>query len=90
MTVVSHEPLRAEPAAWWTRVLVPELWAFLTIAVIWLAVLFTAVYGQEIVTESAAGDHVTVPSVAIVAVFAFLATWAVAAFGFRRRRDEPS
>jgi ABC-type multidrug transport system fused ATPase/permease subunit len=84
MTVVSHEPLRAERTSW-MRFVVAELWASLTIAVIWLAVLFTAVYGPDIVSSSVAGDHVTVPSVVVVSLFAFLATWAVAAFGFRRR-----
>ena len=84
MTVVSHEPLR-ERQTWWAQLLVPELWAFLAIAVIWLSVLFTSIYGPDIESHSVAGDYVTVPSVAFVSVFAFLATWAVAAYGFRRR-----
>jgi hypothetical protein len=86
MAVVPHEPVR-ERETWWTQLLVPELWAFLAIAVIWLSVLFTAVYGPEIETRSVAGDYVSVPSVALVSVFAFLATWAIAAYGFRGRRS---
>jgi len=84
MTVVSHEPLR-EQQAWWTQVLVPELWAFLAITVIWLSVLFAAIYGPDIENSVPGGDHATVPSVVVVSFFAFLATWAIAAHGFRRR-----
>ena len=84
MTVVSHEPVR-ERQTWWSQLLVPELWAFLAIAVIWLSGLFTSIYGPDIESHSVAGDYVTVPSVAFVSVFAFLATWAIAAHGFRRR-----
>jgi hypothetical protein len=68
------------------QLLVPELWAFLAIAVIWLSVLFSAVYGPEIQTHGVAGDSTIVPSVVIVSFFAFLSTWAVAAYGFRSRR----
>ena len=86
MTVVSHEPIRSERSSWWMQLLVPELWAFLAIAVIWLSVLFAAIYGPDIRTNGVAGDSATVPSVVVVSLFAFLSTWAVAAYGFRSRR----
>jgi hypothetical protein len=86
MTVVSHEPIHSERSSWWTQLLVPELWAFLAIAVIWLSVLFTAIYGPDIRTNGAGGDSAIVPSVVVVGLFAFLSTWAVAVFGFRNRR----
>jgi hypothetical protein len=86
MTAISHESVRPEPSSWWMQLLVPELWAFLAIALIWLSVLFSAVYGPEIHTNGVAGDSATVPSVVVVSFFAFLSTWAVAAYGFRSRR----
>lgn len=86
MAVVPHEPVR-ETRTWWAQLFVPELWAFLAIAVIWLSVLFTAVYGSDIRTSSAGGDQSVVPTVVVVALFAFLATWAIAAHGFRGRRS---
>jgi hypothetical protein len=64
------------------------MWAFLAIAVIWLSVLLDAIYGPEIVTRSAGGDFVSVPSTVVVAFFAFLATWVVARHGFSRERTE--
>ena len=55
---------------------------------LWLAVLFDAVFGPDIVNHSAGGDSSTVPSAVVVALFAFLATWVVAWFGFRRDRKD--
>jgi len=54
----------------------------------WLFVLFDAVFCPDIVTPSAGGDTSTVPSAVAVAVFAFLATWVVARYGFREGRKE--
>ena len=90
MTSVSHEPSRADQTQRpWSQVLVPEMWASLTIIVIWLAVLFDAVFGPDIVTTDVAGASSTVPSAVVVALFAFLATWVVAKYGFsqERKRD---
>ena len=53
------------------------------IASMWIAVLFTCVFGPDIVTSSVT-DPAVVPSGVVVAVFAFLATVPVAVFGFRR------
>jgi hypothetical protein len=85
MSVVSQVPVHSAREAGWSRILVPELWAFLAIGVIWLSVLFTAIYGPDIENRSAAGDFTHVPSVVVVAFFAFLATWAIAAYAFRRK-----
>ena len=49
---MSHEP--AAPAGWptWRVVLgLREMWASLAIAVVWLSVLFTAVWGPNIVSS---------------------------------------
>lgn len=91
MTSISHEPsgaLHAEQR-WSTRLFVPEMWAFLAIAVMWLSVLFTAVWGPDLVSTNGVGagdigERTTVPSAIFVALFAFLATWVVARHGFGR------
>jgi hypothetical protein len=87
MATLSHEPLEVAPDKRWTDVLVRETWASLAISVIWLSVLFDAVYGPDIVTRSAGGDTSVVPSAVVVSVFAFLATWVVARYGLRDKRD---
>jgi hypothetical protein len=89
MATIPHEPrgFAYEGQRWSLRRLVPEVWASLAIVVMWLAVLFDAVFGPDIVTSSAGGDHSTVPSAVAVAFFAFLATWVVARYGLRRERE---
>jgi hypothetical protein len=86
MTTIPHEPSRAvqEKPRLSTLLLVPEMWASLTIIVMWLAVLFDAIYGPDIVSHGVAGDSAIVPSAVVVALFAFLGTWVVARYGFRR------
>lgn len=59
------------------------MWASLAIAVIWLAVLFDALSGPDIVINNASG-MTTIPSAVIVAFFAYLATRVVARYGFHR------
>jgi hypothetical protein len=61
-----------------------DMWASLAIATIWLAVLFAAVFGPDIVTSSAAASSSSVPSAVAVALFATPATWVVAKYGFGR------
>jgi hypothetical protein len=67
--------------------IVREMWAALAIAVIWLAVLAAAIFGPDIVNNDAGGNHSIVPSAVAVALFAALATWPVAKYGFGGRRD---
>jgi hypothetical protein len=90
MTMVSQEPSRVveEKRRWSSEFLVRDMWASLAIAVIWISVLFDAIYGPDIVTRSAGGDFSTVPSAVAVALFAFLATWVVAKYGYSRERKE--
>ena len=64
-----------------------ELWASLAIAAIWIAVLFTSVFGSDLVTTSVAGDTSRVPSGIIAMFFATIATFFVARYGFREHRD---
>ena len=90
MTMVSQEPSRVveEKRRWSSEFLVRDMWASLAIAVIWISVLFDAIYGPDIVTRSAGGDFSTDPSAVAVALFAFLATWVVAKYGYSRERKE--
>jgi hypothetical protein len=85
MTLASHESPGRGRGFQWSELLVRELWASLAIGMIWLAVLFDAVFGPNIVNSSAGGDTSSVPSAVVVAFFAFLATWVVARSGLRQR-----
>jgi multisubunit Na+/H+ antiporter MnhF subunit len=86
MATSSHEQQVYPERRSRSEFLVPEMWASLAIAVIWLAVLFDAVYGPNIETRGVAGDTATVPSAVVLALFAFLGTWVVAKYGFRHER----
>jgi hypothetical protein len=55
-----------------------EMWASLAITMMWVAVTVDAIWGPDIVTSSAAGDRMTLPSAVVVALFAWLGTWSVA------------
>ena len=89
MTSISHEPVTGSHgrSGLVAALSITQMWASLAIIVIWLAVLFTAVYGPDIVNRGAGGDSSTVPSAVAVALFATLATWAVAKYGFTRRHE---
>lgn len=89
MTTLSNDTARAAPErpGWSMRLLVPEMWASVAITVMWLAVLFDALFGPDIVTTNGANSS-TVPSAVAVALFAFLGTWVVAKHGFDTRRNE--
>jgi NAD/NADP transhydrogenase beta subunit len=70
------------------QLLVTEMWASLAIVAMWLAVLLDAVFGPDIVSTNGGANSTTVPSAVAVALFASLATWAVARYGFdHHRRD---
>jgi hypothetical protein len=59
-----------------------NMWAGLAIVVMWLAVLFDALFGPDVVTTNSTGTSTTIPSAVVVALFAWLATKAVAKHGF--------
>jgi hypothetical protein len=80
MTVIPHEPSVDRHA--WLRV--TELWASLAITVMWLAVLFDAIFGPDITSTTPGGTSSSVPSAVAVALFATIGTWAVAKYGLRR------
>jgi hypothetical protein len=90
MATISHEPPHVAPER--RRVnefLVTEMWASIAISVMWLSVLFDALWGPDIETSSAGGtDTAIVPSAIVLALFAFLGTWVVARHGFRRDKTD--
>jgi hypothetical protein len=65
------------------------MWASLAISVMWLAVLFDALWGPDIVSTNASGNNAQIPSAVVVAVFAYLATRVVARYGFRPQPPPP-
>ena len=65
--------------------LMPEVWGATAIASMWLAVLFASVYGGDFVSvNGGATQSTTIPSAVFVALFASLASVAVARRAFRR------
>ena len=87
MTTVTHEPTREAPERKHiSDFLASEMWASLAIGVIWLSVMFEAVYGPAIETRGVAGDSSSVPIAVVGTVFAFFATWVLARRAFRPRR----
>ncbi len=91
MTTLSHEPSEVVQTqrAWSERLLVKEMWASVAIVAMWIAVAATAAWGGDFVSSSSGGsDHATIPSVIVVALFAFLGTWPVAKFGFGARHGD--
>jgi hypothetical protein len=91
VTTIPHEPSEARPKwqRWASSSAAREVWASLAISVMWLAVLFSAVFGPDIVTTSAGGsDSAHIPSAIVVALFAYLGTRVVARYGFAPRRED--
>jgi len=68
---------------------VRNMWAGLAIVVMWLAVLFDALFGPDIViTSGGATNSTTIPSAVGVALFAWLATQGVAKHGLSRSHND--
>ena len=88
MASVSHRPavLGGQPPRWLEYLRITELWAGVSIVVMWLAVLFDGVFGPDFVSRSAGGDTTTIPSSVGVALFALLGTVTVARHGFGPRQ----
>jgi hypothetical protein len=86
MTTIPHEPSPLVRRSVWFHA--RDLWASFAIVVIWLAVLFTAVFGPDLVARSNDGSATTIPSGIGVAFFALFATMSVAKHGFKKNTTE--
>lgn len=86
MSSISHEPIHTRRKKWSDELRVREAWASLAISVIWIAVLFDAIFGPNIVSTTPGGTSSSVPSSVVVGLFAFLATWVVARYAFREKQ----
>jgi hypothetical protein len=73
-------------ARWAARILVREMWASPAVTVMWLVVLFDALFGPDFVTSSVTSST-RIPSALLVALFAYLSTRVVARQGFDRCDD---
>ena len=80
MSTLSHHDKRE----WLRELAVPEMWASIAISVMWLAVLAAAIWGPNFTTTTAGGDSTTIPSAILLGLFAFLGSWVVARYAFRR------
>lgn len=87
MTATMEEQASARSArdGWSARVLVPEMWATVSIVAMWLAVLFVGVFGSDMSFHGVDGSVTVMPSVAAVALFAAIGTGSVAKRVFGRR-----
>jgi hypothetical protein len=83
MTTLSPEAPATAPerSRWYSRIVVREMWASLAISVMWLAVLFDALFGPDFVSSNGSSST-TIPSAIAVALFAYLGTRVVARYGF--------
>ena len=67
----------SERTSWASRILVPEMWGAVSIAAIWLAVLFVGVFGPSMIFNNSSG-YTNLPVVVVVAFFALLGTIPIA------------
>ena len=89
MSTISHPPAQVAPERTpWAQLLVTEMWACLAIVMMWIAVAVAAVWGPDFVSTSSPTNSTTIPSGILVALFAFIGTWAVAKYGFGRKHNE--
>ena len=89
MTVMTHEPSAGMPVRQdiASRLLVPGLWAAISIVTMWLAVLFDGIFGGTMTFINSSGQNTTMPSAVGIALFAAIGTWVVAKRGFARKGD---
>ncbi len=84
-TIEERSSARSARDGWAARVLVPEMWATVSIVAMWLAVLFVGVFGSDMSFRGVDGSVTVMPSVAAVALFAAIGTGSVAKRVFGRR-----
>jgi hypothetical protein len=85
MSAIPHKPSVESRFAW---LRITEMWASLAITVMWLAVLFDAIFAPDIISNTPGGTSSSVPSAVAVALFATIGTWAVAKHGLHPREHD--
>ena len=75
----------ASARGWRSWPLSETFWGGVTLVTIWLAVLFTGIFGGSIRTAGADGSASSWPVVVVVAIAALLATVSVGRWAFRPR-----
>jgi hypothetical protein len=90
MTTIAHEPPTAvaDKGGWSSLLEARQMWAGLAIAFMWVAVLFAAVFGPDIVSSNAGTSTTIIPSAVAVALFAAIGTRGVAKYGFGQRHED--
>jgi hypothetical protein len=90
MSTMSHgsPPVARERPSWSELRVVPEMWASLAIAAMWVAVFVTAIWGPDAQFHGVDGSSSTIPTAVFVTFFAFLGTWIVARHGFRQHNKD--
>ena len=90
MTTMTHEPSTGTPVreSVASRLLVPGFWATVSIVTMWLAVLFDGIFGADMTFNNSSGQVTVMPSVVAVALFAAIATAAIAKRAFGRGNAE--
>lgn len=86
MSAISPEPSALVRRPAWIDV--RELWVSVAIVAIWLAVAIAAIFGPDIRSFTVSGNNTVVPSAVVVALFALLATWPVAKYGFGTKNGD--
>ena len=86
MSTLSHPPTATDAERGWSTLLLRarDLWASLAICAMWIAVAVTSVWGPDAMFHANDGSASTIPSGIFVALFATIATWAVAKHVLRR------
>jgi hypothetical protein len=79
MSTDSEMPSRPSSSAWLHA---RALWAGVSITIMWLAVLFVGVFGEDIVSSTPGGTSTSVPVVVALLPFVLPATIVVARRGF--------
>ena len=88
MSVMSHPPTATEGQKWIDHLRIREMWASIAITAMWVAVVFSASWGPDARFTSNDGSSSTIPTAVFVTLFAFLGSWAVAKYAFRRQETE--
>lgn len=85
MTMKEQSLARSPGGGWGARLLVPEMWATVSIVAMWVAVLVVGISGGEMTFHGADTSYTSMPAVVAVAFFAAIGTGSVAKRIFGRR-----